>query len=554
MELINVSSPVKRVPNTIKYMKKNNNSSFETKKEINNPEMEIKKENQENVKKINMKKKYLIKYFYTSNDIKSGYEITEYKITVGLNYLIEKEDYLIRRTENINEAKFYILITKTPFKDATFIFSHIPKEHIIISEENGKTLFKNVALIYFITSSGEDCPNGMETHTPFEEYPTYAIHINTTKKPKYCEKNDSQYMDLIGRIVSISNKNNKNKLVLGSLLKNENVNKNVNKKEEIKTIKINNEVTNLATKSIIISRMNDLYYKLVQKNPQNTLFIQKKMIEKVYENTKNKSSILIPMKKIIDKLNTGLKRNIIFENMLLLQVYIHNFVNINQENIDIRQKAMEEYGSGFREFYEQKESEFKSNDSKNYLMALHYMNHLKHRNAPLYKKSNIIPSYNEFENSYYLGFDVEDMIVKNWKKNGIDSMYIMPFVVKYGEKYIMYYLCVKKKEIYLYEIFYYEKDRNFINKINDKVEYYFQVIFERSFLSKKPMNMKYKGLIRKNENIKLTFLEENQMISLYSHFHLFYNLINPNIDINEIIGKQVKNEFILFISYLLEMI
>ncbi len=106
------------------------------------------------------------------------------------------------------------------------------------------------------------------------------------------------------------------------------------------------------------------------------------------------------------------------------------------------------------------------------------------------------------------------------------------------------------KNVYLYEI---NNNMEEGNKINNKVENYFKRIFAISFISKRPMNFIFKGLMRKNIEFKINFVDENKLKILYSHLHLFYKILNPQMELKQILENKGTDEMLKFITLLLEL-
>ena len=100
-----------------------------------------------------------------------------------------------------------------------------------------------------------------------------------------------------------------------------------------------------------------------------------------------------------------------------------------------------------------------------------------------------------------------------------------------------------------------DKERNMkkLEDIHQKVDLYFKTILRRSFLSKAPLKYVYRGRVKRDVKFSLNFLDESILYNLYSHFHLFYKIINPNIDIQQIVGNKANDTMSLFITMLLEI-
>ncbi len=501
----------------------------------NNSNVKIKKEENSKINLFNKNKIYNVKFYFMYNQNFSKEE----------EHIFKSFDYFTRSSKNKiksgTPANFHIIIGKELLKDATYIFSIIPQEEIIINSENK---FTNVCMIH-ISYSAKNSECNYNNMNNFYEFPIYHLEFNTNKSIKFCPKNDETIKSLISLITENSVKINKNNSLSnsGSILRNENVN-------------YNNEIMNkknvFETKSIKLEYINGLYYKLMQKNEKNTLFIKKELINSIFQNSLNKSIFL---KRSLFNMLEKVNNNFVINENILLNSYFY----INGNKNMLKNKSMENYGNQFLEFYRSKKNEFKSDLLKKYLMALFYIENLKHRNSPLEINSNIInnSSIKEFQNSYYLGFDLEYILINHLKSNNKNKSLLIPYIIKYetetGNKYVLYYLYLSNKELYLYEIMNTLNDRNIINRINNKVEMYFKRIFDISFISKAPLKYSFKGLVRKNMEFKLNFLDENKLINIYSHLHLFYKILNPNIELKQIIKNKATDEMIIFITLLLEL-
>ncbi len=510
--------------------------------------------NETNNKKVNFFKKpkiYNVNFYYMYNQNFSKEE----------ENLFKSFDYFTRNSKNKiksgTPSTFHILLGKDFLKDSTYIFSIIPKEEIIINSENGINKFSNVCMIHLgYSAESNGCLN--RNIVQFPEFPVFHLEFNTNKSIKFCNENDNIVKNIINLITENSvyiNRNNSLSKLEGSILKEENINySSIEEKKSGKNINIGSHLTSrlialdvFETKSLILKLINNAYYKLFQKNPKNTLFIKKELLNKMFDFNQTQSLFL--KEELFNKLKE-INPNFIlqFENILTSNIYIEG------NNVKISQKSMENYGSGFLEFYKNKKNEFKSDLLKKYLMALYYMENLKHRNVEFEINSNLFKNKKELQNSYYLGFDLEYIIINHLKKNGKNKSLLIPFVVKYDEnKNIIYYLYIINNEVYLYEILNKENERNVINKINNKVENYFKRIFSISFLSKSPLKYVFKGLVRKNMEFKINFVDENKLILLYSHLHLFYKIVNPQMELKQILENKGTDEMLKFITLLLEL-
>lgn len=514
-----------------KYEKKENKNGINIINGINNQS--------ERVEKVNFFEKpkiFNVKFYYLYNQ---NFSKEEENIFKSFDYFTHKSKNKIKKGTPSN---FHIILGKEYLKQATQVLSIIPNDQIILNNSNmGESKFSNVCMIHLGSSAGDECPN--ENINQFNEFKTFHLEFNTNKGIKRnCHGNDESIKEIISLITNNSVKINKNNsLSAGNLLSNENINYSgvQNNQEKV----INQEKDIFETKSLILKFINNKYYKLFQKNIKNTLFIKKELLNEMF---KNKSLFL--KKALFDKLRE-INKNLIINDSIILNSNIY----FENNNIKLVQKSMVSNGSGFLEFYKNKKNDFKSNHLKKYLMALYYIENLKHRNSPSEINSNIL-NVTEFQNSYYLGFDLEYMLINHLKKYGKDNSLMIPFIAKYDEenKYILYYLYVMNKEIYLYEIFN-NDERNVINKINNKVESYFKRIFTISFISKAPLQYVFKGLVRKNMEFKINFLDENKIIMLYSHLHLFYKILNPKMELKQILENKGTDEMLKFITLLLEL-
>ncbi len=486
----------------------------------------------EKVQKVNFFEKpkiYNVKFYYLYNQNFSKEE----------ENLFKSFDYFTRNSKNkIKRGTlpvFHIILGKEYLKKATQALSIIPNDQIIVNENENK--FSNVCMIHLNYSAGaNECVNNNVIQ--FDEFPVFHLELNTNKAIKYCDLNDKSIKNIISLVTNNSVSINKNDSLSasGNILTEENVNysgvqNNLMKKSE-KNI--------FETQSLILKYMNNTYYKLFQKNPENTLFIKKELLNKLFLNNK-----LFLKEELFNKLKS-INKNLVIHNENILSVNIL----MENNNVKLIQKSMELYGSGFLEFFKNKKNEYNNNLLKKYVMALNYIQ--THRNIPNELNSNIINNTKEFQNSYYLGFDLEYIIINHLKKNGAKPL-LIPFIAKCEEKkYVLYYLYIINKNVYLYII-----NNNCtlekVNKINNKVENYLKRIFTISFISKNPIKYIFKGLIRKNINFKVNFVDENKIILLYNHLHLFYNILNPQMELKDILEHKATDEMLKFITLLLEL-
>ncbi len=477
---------------------------------------------------------YNVKFYYLYNQNFSKEE----------ENLFKSFDYFTRNSKNKikkgSPPTFHIILGKEYLKKATQALSIIPNDQIVINENDNT--FSNVTMIHLGYSAGTNVCES-DNINQFNEFSMFHLELNTNKSIKYCKQNDESIKKVIGLITNNSVKINKNDSLSasGNILTEENVNYSgvqnnvINQKSE-KVI--------FETQSLALKFINNKYYKLFQKNPKNTLFIKKELLNKLFANHKFylKEDLFHKLKSI--------NKNLTIHDEYMLSVNIE----VENNNIKLVQKSMENYGAGFLEFYKNKKDEFVSNLLKKYLMALYYIENLKHRNTQLEINSNIFKNIKEFQNSYYLGFDLEYIIINHLKKNGMKPL-LIPFIAKYDEnKYILYYLYMINKNVYLYEINNNnEINVNIENKINNKVENYFKRIVAISFISKAPMNFVFKGLMRKNIEFKINFVDENKLKILYSHLHLFYKILNPEMELKQILENKGTDEMLKFITLLLEL-
>ncbi len=478
---------------------------------------------------------YNVKFYYLYNQ---NFSKEEENIFKSFDYFTRNSKNKIKKG---NLPMFHIIIGKEYLKQATQVLNIIPNDQIVLNKSNvGEDKFSNVCMIHLQYSPGlNECTNNDVPQ--FNEFPVFHLDFNTNKSIKR-ECNDDSIKNIIKLITQNGVYIDKNNSLSesGNLLSNENVNYSgvQNKEESI-----------LETTSLLLKYINNKYYKLFQKDEKNTLFIKKELLSKMFN---NKSLFLKEV--LFDKLKE-INKNFIINDSMILSSNIH----FENNNVKLIQKSMVLNGAGFLEFYKNKKNDFKSNLLKKYLMALYYIENLKHRNSLLEINSNIFneKSIKEFQNAYYLGFDLEYILINHLKKYGQSKSLLTPFVAKYNEnnnnnKYILYYLYIINKEVYLYEIMN-DDERNVINKINNKVESYFKHIFKISFISKSPLNYNFKGLIRKNMEFKINFVDENKLILLYSHLHLFYKILNPKIELKEILQNKNTDEMLKFIKFLLEI-
>ncbi len=514
---------------------KNQNENQNEKQNVN--------QNENQNEKINLfqkKKVYKIQFY----DLYGNFDKEADNVMRSLQFFTKKTNITFEKSRN-QHADFHIVIGKEIIRNSTYVFSLMPQEEVMINN-NGK--FTNVCMVYLTSSAGNKVCEKHNMNVSFDEFPVYHLDFNTNRRIKFCPENDISIKNMIDIITNrnVSINENISLSQSGSIFNNENLKQNQSQHAMV-------EVEAFETKSLVLKFVNELYYKLFQKNPKDTLYIKKELIRSMFQNMKNKSFYL--KKSLFDQL-INMDNLLIFEDQTILSAT----VNINETNgsISISQKAMENYGSGFLEFYRSKKNTFNSTLLKKYIMALYYMENLKHRNQNIMKPSNIFKNnefkINEFQNSYYLGFDLEYMIIQYLKKHSKNKKYILPFMIKYQEnKYILYYVYIYQSKIVLYEIYNQEQDRKLVNKINDKVELYFKTVIEKSFLSKAPLKYVFSGLVRKKIDFKLTFLDENSITLLYSHLHLFYEILNPNIELKQILGNKATDEMVMFITLLLEL-
>ncbi len=554
MNLLRESQSRRRRGNNAFGLLKDNNN-FIPKEESASENKNEKKRNNKKNNTINLlpKKRYYVKFYYVYGNFKREEE----SIMASFQYFSKHSKIQIEQTKDANQANYHILLGKEALRNSTYAFGSqlVDHENIIINNSNGK--FKNICMFVITPSAGDHC-EPPKVDVSFEEFPVYQMNFNTNYQvKKNCPGNNAIFKDVMDQISNQHNVVNRNASLnkSGPLL-------NIPMNSSSNQSTVTQNITSFQTKSIILRYVNDLYYKLYQKSENKPLYIQKELIRSLFQRMNRKSLFL---KKILfDKIRTLLPDLYIEENSIL-SAYIKSDDSGNSGNLIISQRAMEEKGREFYDFYQEKKSEFASENVKKYVMALHYIEHLKHRNEHILQKSNLFnknSSIREFQNSYYLGFDVEYMIMQHLQSRGKKSPYVLPFVVRYGngngnaQKYILYYLYVYDRQVYLYEIYNQEEsnNRSMVMKINTLVNQYMERIFTISFLSKAPMKYIYHGWVKKSIDFKkLSFLSENSVHLLYSHMHLFYQMLNPNMKIEQILGKQATDEMIIFMTLLLEL-
>jgi hypothetical protein len=491
-------------------------------------------EEDEKVNFFEKPKIYNVKFYYLYNQNFSKEEENLFK---SFNYFTRNSKNKIKKG---SPPTFHIVLGKEYLKKATQVLSIIPNDQIVINAN--ENTFSNVTMIHLGYSAGTNVCESANINQ-FNEFPIFHLELNTNKAIKYCNENDKVIKEVISLITHNSVKINKNNSLSasGNILTEENVNYSGVQNNLISQNQKSEKVI-FETQSLVLKYINQKYYKLFQKNPQNTLFIKKELLNKLFSNHK-----LYLKEELFNKLKL-INKNLIINDQYILSANIQ----MENNNVKLVQKSMVNYGSGFLEFYKNKKNEFMSNLLKKYLMALYYIENLKHRNISFEINSNIFKDIKEFQNSYYLGFDLEYIIINHLKKNGVKPL-LIPFIAKYDEnKYILYYLYMVNKNVYLYEI----NNNNCIeeeNKINNKVENYFKRIFAISFISKSPMNFVFKGLMRKNMEFKINFVDENKLKILYTHLHLFYKILNPQMELKELFENKGTDEMLKFITLLLEL-
>ncbi len=505
----------------------------------------------ENIPKVNFFEKpkiYDVKFYYLYNQ---NFSKEEEEILKSFDYFTRKSKNKIKR--GIMPI-FHIILGKEYLKKSTQALSIIPNEQIILNKSNlGEDKFMNVCMIHVGYSAGaNECPKNEIVQ--FNEFPVFHLEFNTNKSIKYC--NDDSVKELIKLITENSVYINKNNSLSasGNLLGEKNVNySGVQNEENNKNGKIIFE-----TPSLVLKFINNRYYQLFQKNAENTLFIKKELLNKLFQNRGLYLKI-----DLFEKLKE-LNKNFIINDSNILNVNIEILNKNNNNQIKVTQNSMVKEGANFLEFYKNQQSEYNLKGNillKKYLIALHYM---KMKGNGLFEiNSNIIKNMKEFQNSYYLGFDLEYMIINHLKKYGKNKSLLIPFVAKLeNKKYILYYLYIINNDVYLYEILNNdERNRSLtesdskliVNKINNKIESYFKRIFSISFLSKAPLKYHFKGLVRKNVDFKIHFIDENKIQSIYNHLHLFYKILNPKMELKEIYKNKGTDEMLKFITLLLEL-
>jgi hypothetical protein len=486
----------------------------------------------------------------------------------------------------------YILFDREPLRDSTQVLKALPDQVIIDDlhcnsadpkdpcRVDNARVFRNVVMVYISASPGNrECTGANRVNTVFPELPMYYVEYNTNKRIKFCPDNDRVVQEIIERLKSQpraqnrnGNRPNRSKNFSQSRSRSASIlTESKLSKMGVPNTKIEENVPNMSTKSIALSKINDLYYSLRQKSPANSLYIDREKVTNLFKTSFYKSLQVQPQ--LFERIaRGGLCPNFVFENRQIL------YVDVTQTpSLTITQESMREYGSGFTEYYQMKKSEFQSNRMKKYLIALDYIQNLQHRNGGLLKRSSLFPvqrngqEISEFQNAFYLGFDVEYLYTHRLKeeiRKGCKKFtYILPLVAKYPgsgngngrERYILYYLLFSHSQVYLYEIVnMIGDDRSLVDKVNEKMDQYMAYIFSSSFLAAKPFHLKYMGMVRRDPrlDLKLPFLSENLLTQLYAHLHLFNALINPGIRLcKEILGEGngPTNQMTLFITYLLEM-
>lgn len=484
-----------------------------------------------------------------------------------------------RSYPNGNPPDLYILFDREPLRDSTQVLKALPDQVII----DNAGVFRNVVMVYISVSPGDlECSGKNRVNTVFPELPMYYVEYKTTKRIKFCPENDRVVQEIIERLKSRPpsknlNGNRRNKNLSKSLSRSHSTSiltESKLSKMGIPNTEMEENVPGMDTKSVALSKINDLYYSLRPKNPANSLYIDREKVANLFKTSFYKSLQIQPQ--LIQRLaQSGLCPNLVFENHQIL------YVDIAQTpSLTITQESMMEYGSGFAEYYQMKKGEFQSNRMKKYLIALDYIQNLQHRNGGLLKKSSLFPvqrngqEITEFQNAFYLGFDVEylytrklkEQIARGGSEGRREFTYILPLAAKYPgdgngngkESYILYYLLFTHSQVYLYEMVNMSgDDRTLVDRVNEKMDQYMAYIFSSSFLGAKPFHQKYMGLVRRDPrlDLKLPFLSENLLTQLYAHLHLFNLLINPGTELQKILGNSdgATKQMTLFITYLLEM-
>ncbi len=472
----------------------------------------------------------------------------------------------------------YIVMDKEPLHDSIQILKALSDKVVV----DNAGAFRNVVMIYISSSAGDRVCTGVNrVNTTFPELPMYYVEFNTVKRIKFCPDNDKVIQEIMERLVArprVQNarlpNGNRNSLrpnafrsqsTSGSILTESRI-----AKMGIANTTLEEDIPGMDTSSIALSKINDLYYALRPKDPANSLYIKKERVQALVKSAYYKSLEVVP-RLYARLLRSGLCPGLFIEPREILYVDVDAVSNANQ--VKLTQKSMKEHGSGFAEYYQMKKGEFKSNRMKKYLIAMDYIQNLSHRNGELTKRSSLFPSQEivEFQNAFYLGFDVEYLYTHRLKeqiarRGSRNFTYILPLVAKYQneprnensnskERYILYYLLFMRGKAYLYEILNMEEDRKLVEQVNQKMDTYMSYIFSTSFLAAKPFAIEYQGIVQRDLrlNFRLNFLSDNILSQLYSQLHLFYLLINPTTGLKEILGEDPTKQMSSFIIYLLEM-
>ncbi len=522
--------------NSYSFQKKSLNENENTNEDQNTNEDEY--QNQIINKRENKRKGTFKKYFVAFYDMYGSFQKEADSMMKSFQYFTRDTNIEIIKNSKGKHADFHIILGKERIRDSTYAFSMIPKEDINITP-NGR--FTNITMIHIVSSPGNKIctPKKNANIKTFDEFPVYTMEFNTNHRTKFCPENDAILQELIqlitgGENVRKQNKN-RNQSMSGSLFEED--------RSQSQGVTVN--VPSFQTKSIILKHVNELYYQLFPKNPAQTPYIKKEVVYSLFQKRD-----LMPI--LYDKVKV-LVPSLVFQKSTILSAYL---LSQNQNQMTLSQKSMEQHGSGFREFYQEKRNQFENSHLRKYQMALFYIQHLKHRNQPLYQASGFYPHVEEFQNSYYLGFDLEYILIQHLQKSGGKrTPLILPFTLSISNNSsLLYYLYIHDSQIHLYEMNH-DKERNMkkLEDIHQKVDLYFKTIVRRSFLSKAPLKYVYRGRVERNIKFSLNFLDESILYNLYSHFHLFYQIINPNINIQQIVGNKANEAMSLFITMLLEM-
>ena len=489
------------------------------------------------------KKIYFTFYFlYNQDFLPESNAIFRY-----LEYVARNTPYepVLLSSEETHADAYHILLGKEELKDPVFLFSWMKETNVRFTSEPNPVFLNACMVILTKHRQDEQCaPYAIEY--PHNQYPTFHIDFNMNRNIHECTTNEETVREIFQRGSSTSSSSSSPSQGDVDIVPIENLRPNQLTTERV-----------FETKNYEIVNVEGLYARLVSKNPSARVFIDKKRVEDLFASLSTQTSP--PFKEILfDPLSTlapkrGAGGSQEASQRLAFQIPPEECLSCDidpQNEYKITQRAMIQGGDAFAQFYLEKYKKFKSISSKKYIMARYYIQNLQHRNQEILQRSDLFANATEFQNAYYLGFDLEYFIVphlQTQQASPIPKSLLLPLIcrIQNSQHYILYYILfnIDQNNISLYYAFSnLPPEENIDPQIHSKVSYYIQQTLSYSFLSQPPIQMTYTGL-PPNHTYKMNFLKPGHVESFHHLFTLFQILLNTRSQ-NSVFDQKSLSMFI----------